>query len=371
MSYDVYSETSFQIVFVQSIFSRDNVLLCGRTICIGPLLTLPLPRKQLKARLNSFENPATNSLERPENTCLERPEHTVGAGPTLHRNEVQTSARETRSRRKRNYDQVDGDGQTPHGNQAEPPAMKRRSRNMPINTESCVAAEDNSVRPVQQIHARSQMVIEIVSRPSQPAMPGQDGGGQFNYVEDEVDDDCRPPRPTTPISAITRSGEEERRDVAPLPDETSLPLSERILRLNKVIEPDYRMIAKDTERGRKRASNRLLLTKDGKVDIRSLCFLGDQENQTPSRWSLAPEAPHRALDVASQQLSDPLELPVLPSIERFETAPEPRPTPQARSGSLSSSITPRNHKPFKCGSCKKQYTTRAGLKYASSRLPAF
>jgi hypothetical protein len=327
------------------------------------LLTHPPRREQLKARLNFFESSATASLEDPATTA--------GAAPAPCRNQVQTNSRETQSRWKRNHDQIDGDGQSSHSGQPKLQARKRRSRNMPTNTEGYVAAEDNSVRLVQQVNARSQMVIEIDSskRLSQPAIPSQDEGGQFNDVEDKVDDDYQPPRPATPISAITPFREETTRGITPLPDETSLPLSERILRPSKIIEPDYGMIAKGTKQGRRRASNGLLLTKDCKVDKRSLRYLGDQENQTPIRWSLAPEGPHRALDVASQQLSHPLELPVLPSIERFETAPEPRLRSQPRSGSLSISITARDSKPFKCGSCKKKYTSRVNLKYASSRPP--
>lgn len=214
------------------------------------------------------------------------------------------------------------------------------------------------------------MVIEIDSSngPRQPTIYGQDEESQFNYVEDEGDNDYLPP--TTPISETVPSGVEGRRDFTPRPEETSLPLTAQILHLNKVIEPDYRMLGKDAERGRKRASNGLLFTKDGKVDRRSLRFLRDQENQTPSRCSLAPETPATGSQhVASQQLSDPFENPVLPSIEQFESALTPRSTPHPRSGPMSDFVTPRDQKPFKYGSCKKQYTSRAGLKYVSSHTP--
>ena len=125
----------------------------------------------------------------------------------------------------------------------------------------------------------------------------------------------------------------------------------------------------DVQLGRQRTPCGLLLTKDGKVDRRSLRYvgdLGDQENEILSRWSMAPETPvHR---VARIQLPDASELPVLPSIEHFESILETT-HPQLRSSSRSCSITPRDQKPFKCGACKKSYRNRSGLRYVRPICP--
>lgn len=333
------------------------------------MLTPPVSREQLKARLNSFETTAaTISLDEAATAYLEGSEAAAEVDSADQAADVQTGVRETRARRKRNHDQFDLDEPSSSRAQPELPAKRRRSRNVPIATDfmdSSGATNNRSVSPGQQADSGPQMVVGIVSKAaSQTAMSGQEEEEDpFNYAEDAVDGDYQPPRPTTPVSAVIRS-EEESRDVTPLSNETSLPLSERILRLNKVIEPDYRMREKDIERGRKRASNGLLLTKDGKIDRRSLRFLGDQENQLPSRWSMAPETPRPgAHNIASQQLSDHFEPPALPSIEQPEFVLDSRSTPQPQLGSLGSSIKLRDQKPFKCGFCKKQYTSRPGLSY--------
>jgi hypothetical protein len=281
----------------------------------------------------------------------------------------QTNVRETRSQRKRNHDQFDEDELSSYCELLALPAKRRRSKNIPVNKDSTGYAQNNSVGRGQKINASSRLVVEIdlSNGPRHPTIQGHDEEAQFNGVEDEENNDYPPP--TTPIFETAPSGE-GRREFTPLPEGTTLPLTERILHLNKVIEPNFQMLGKDVERGRKRASNGLLFTKDGKVDRRSLRFLKDQENQTPSRCSLAPETPeNRSQQVASQQLSDPFELPVLPSIEQFESAPKPRSTPHPRSGPISDLATPRDQKPFKCGSCKKQYTSRAGLIYVGSHTP--
>jgi hypothetical protein len=291
------------------------------------LLSLLSVREQLKARLSSFESAATSSLDETANISLAVSESTSAGCPPHPPRKPQTNVRETRSRRKRNHDQFNEDELSSYDELLALPAKSIRSKNIPVNKDSTVPAQKISVGRGQKNNANSRMVIEIDSSngPRQPTIHRQDDEAQFNYVKDEEDDDYRPP--TTPIPATAPSGVEERRDFTPLPEETSLPLTERILHLNKVIEPDYRMLVKDVERGRKRASNGLLFTKDGKVDRRSLRFLRDQENQTPSRCSLAPVTPEtRSQRVASQQLSDPFELPVLPSIEQFESAPKPRST---------------------------------------------
>ena len=328
---------------------------------IKHLLTLSFLRGQLKARLSNFENPAASLLEEAAIASLEGPASTAEAGLALHLNEAQTSVRETRSRRKRNHDQIEISGTSLVDDRQELPAKRRGTGLKPVSGTSTAAADNTSTRPEQQFNARSRLVIEIPwsKGATHSVIPSQGKELQSSSSEDEVDDDYQPLRPTTPVS-----GEDARMDVTPPVDETSLPLSERILHLNKIIEPDYRMRGKDLQLGRKRASNGLLLTKDSKVDRRSRRFLGDQERQTPSRWSLAPETPRTGpQDVASQQLSNPFARPVLPSIEHFESALHPRSTPQPQPGSLSSSITPRALKLLKCGSCKKQYTSRKGLKY--------
>jgi hypothetical protein len=331
------------------------------------LLTLLSLREQLKARLSSFENAATSSSDEIANVSFAVPESTSAEFPVHPPSKPQVNVRETRSRRKRNHDEFNEDELSSYGELLALPAKRRRSKDIPVNKDSTIPTPKKSVGRGQKINANSRMVIEIDSSngPRQPTIHGQDDEAQFNYGEDEGDDDYRPP--TTPISATAPSGVDERTDFTPLPEESSLPLTERILHLNKVTEPDYRMLGKDVERGRKRASNGLLFTKDGKVDRRSLRFLRDQENQTPSRCSLAPETPEtRSQHVASQQLSDPFELPTLPSIEQFESALKPRSTPYPRSGPMNDLVTPRDQKPFICGSCKKQYTSRAGLKYVIS-----
>lgn len=337
------------------------------------LLTFLSLREQLKARLTSFENAAPSSLDETANISFALPESSSAESPAHPPRKPQTNVRETRSRRKRNHDEFNEDELSSYGELLALPAKSRRSKNIPVNKHSTVHAQKNSVGRKQKINASSRLVIEIDSSngPREPTIHGQDEEARFNYVEDEGDNDYLPP--TTPISETAPSGVEGRRDFTPLPEGTSLPLIERILHLNKVIEPDYRMLGKDVERGRQRALNGLLFTKDGKVDRRSLRFLRDQENQTPSRCSLAPETPETGSQhVASQQLSDPFELPVLPSIEQFESALKPRSTPRPRSGPVSDFVTPRDHNPFKCGSCKKNYTSRAGLKYVSPhKFPAF
>jgi hypothetical protein len=329
-----------------------------------------LLREQLKARLNSFENVATSSLDETANNSLAVPEN-ISAECQVHPpRKPQINVRETRSRCKRNHDQFDEDELSSYCELLALPAKRRRSKNIPVNKDSTVYAQKNSVGRGQKFNASTRLVVEIDSSngPRHPTIHGHDEEAQFNNVEHEENNDYPPP--TTPIFETAPSGVEGRREFTPLPEQTSLPLTERILHLNKVIEPDYQMLGKDVERGRKRASNGLLFTKDGKVDRRSLRFLKDQENQTPSRCSLAPETPeHRIQHVASQQSSDPFELPVLPSIEQFESAPKPRSTPHPRSGPMSDLATPRDQKPFKCGSCKKQYTSRAGLQYVGSHTP--
>ncbi|KAE9373133.1 hypothetical protein N431DRAFT_338311 [Stipitochalara longipes BDJ] len=195
------------------------------------------------------------------------------------------------------------------------------------------------------------MVVEISKEAPPSTIPSQDTEVQFNYAQNKVGDEYRAPEPTTPVSAITRSREE--REGITHSDETSLPLSERILHLNKVVERDHHMRELDAQRRRKRDSNGLLLRKNGRVDKRSLRFLGDQDSQTPSRWSIAPDLP--GTSVAGAQSPDPLELPILPSIEQSQVIFEPGAEPQIR--------TPTDPRPIKCSSCKKQYTTRAGLRY--------
>ena len=342
-------------------FSPETLSQFSRNNYIKHLLTPSFLRGRLKARLSNFENPAASLLEEATVASLECPASTAEAGLALHLNEAQTSVRETRSRRKRNHDQIDISGTSLVDDWEELPAKRRGTGIKPVSGISTAAADNTSTRPEQQFNARSRLVIEIPwsKGATHSVIPSQGEALQSNSGEDEVGDDYQPLRSTTPVS-----GEDARMDVTPPVDETSLPLSERTLHLNKTIEPDYRIRRKELQWGRKRASNGLLLTKDSKVDRRSRRFLGDQESQTPSRWSLAPETPRTGpQDVASQQLADPFELPVLPSIEHFEPALHPRSTPQPQPGSLSSSITPRALKPLKCGSCKKQYTSRKGLKY--------
>lgn len=353
------SRGSFEISNRSLDIIAKDVQLVGRKV--DEIDELKRELGQLKARLSNFENPATSLLEEAAIPSLEGPASTAEASLAHHLNEAQTSVRETRSRRKGDHDQIEISGTSSVDYQRELPAKRRRTRIKPVNGTSTAAAENTSTRPEQQFNARSRLVIEIPSSKgaTHSVIPSQDEELHFNSVEDEVNDDYQPLGPATPVS-----GEDARMDVTPPVDETSLPLSERILHQNKIIEPDYRMREKDFQRGRKRALNELLLTNDSKVNRRSRRFLGDQESQTPSRWSLAPETPRTGTqDIASQQLADPFELPVLPSIEHFESVLHPRFTPQPQPGSLSSSITPRALKPLKCGSCKKQYTSRTGLKY--------
>jgi hypothetical protein len=305
-----------------------------------------LSRERLKARLFTFENAET----------------------TLMETELQTSVTERQSRRKRKNTHINDIEPSSHFDQLERSAKRRFSSNTPIDLEYSDAIRSNSVLPDPQIKARSQMVVGIVSKETaHSTLPSQDNESQFDYVQNEVDDDYEPPYPTTPVSAIIRSVEEGR-DSTP-PNEDSMPLSERILNLDKIIEPDLRMRELDVQLGRQRTPCGLLLTKDGKVDRRSLRYvgdLGDQETEILSRWSMAPETPvHR---VARIQLPDASELPVLPSIEHFESILETT-HPQLRSSSRSSSITPRDQKPFKCGACKKSYRNRSGLRYVRPIRP--
>ena len=246
--------------------------------------------------------------------------------------------------------------------------------------------ESNCASPAQQVDPNARMVVEIVSKEAAHSaelsqhtraqcddvqdeieesahskIPRQANEVQFNDLQDNVDNDYQPPDPTTPASATTRVREVDG-SFMPI-DKTSLPLSERILYLNNT-EPDDRMRGLDAQVSRRRDSNGLLLTKNGKVDRRSLRYLRDQENQTPSRSSMAPETP--VFRLGAVRLSDPFETPVLPSIEQFKSTLEHSPYPQLRPSSLSRSITSKDQKPFKCGGCKKQYTCRAGLKYVGS-----
>jgi hypothetical protein len=331
------------------LIGKDVQLLSQK---VDEIETMKKELEQMKTRLNGFEDPAMDSSEEIASTSVND-----SASTALYLKGKQIRVRDTRSQRKRNHDQVDG-GLNSNGAQ-------------PLSIENC------SIEPRQQINSRSRVVIEIpLSKgPSHMVTPRQDRVDEINYVEDEADDDYQPPGPVTPLSALSCTrlqGENGVREMTPLPVDTSLPLSERILRLNKVIEPDYRMLEKDILQSRKRASNGLLLTKDGKVDRRSLRFLGDQENWTPSRSSVAPEdSMIGARNGAARQLLGPCVLPIVPSTEQSESALPPRWTPQPQPGFLSSSITPRDQKPFKCGSCKKQYTTRVGLKYVSFSLSPF
>jgi hypothetical protein len=327
------------------------------------LLTLATFREYLKARLNNFESPATGLLEDPATASLEDPSSTTKARSVPRLDKIQTGARDTRSRRKRNHDQIEFSGTSFPDDQQELPVKRRRIRKKTVDPTSLVVADNTSTSAEQQANARSRMVVEIHSSKETSHSVTPDRDEEFNYAEEEEDADYQPQRLTTPVSEGTQSGEDARIGFTPPLDEITLPLSERILRLNKIIEPDYRMREKDLERGRKRASNGLLLTKDGKVDRRSLRFLGDQENQTPSRWSLAPKALRTGSEtVANHQLSDPFELPIFASIENFASGLDHRSTSQ-RSDPLRSSTTPRDQKPFKCGTCKKQYTSRSSLKY--------
>ena len=184
---------------------------------------------------------------------------------------------------------------------------------------------------------------------------------QLNYAQGDVDNDCHPPCPATP--AIERAREEEKGE-STLIQKTSLPLAERMQHLNKSLEPDYHKLDRDFQLGRKRSSNGVLLTKSGKVDRRSSRRLGHQENQTPSRWSIAPETP--AARLATDRLSDPFETPVLPSIEQSASGLEHGSNRQLQSDPSSRPIKSKDTKLFACGHCKKQYTSRQSLKYVES-----
>jgi hypothetical protein len=247
---------------------------------------------------------------------------------------------------------------------------------MPANTELLSTEGDSSNGPKRRAGARKRNVIEIVSseRASDSPVPGQyEEQGQFNYVDDEVDDDYEPYEPATPVSGFAHSGSKERTDLTSLTKQ--LPMSEQILRLKTVLELDHATRKKDIERGRKRAPNGLLLTKDGKVDRRSLRLfncLGNEENQTPNRSSLAPENDQAGgQEVSDQQSSGRFKIPVLPSVEQVEFSLETRSTPQSLFSSSNLAITPRDPRPFKCGSCNKEYVARAGLRYVSSSLSRF
>jgi len=123
-------------------------------------------REQIKARLDSFEHTATNSIEEQAIDSLEGPEATsleVPASTTYQTKKIQTSVRKTRSQRKRNHDQIDLDGPSSNVDQLELLIKRKRSRNVPISTESSTTVDNNSVVPGQQAKAKSRMVIEIIS----------------------------------------------------------------------------------------------------------------------------------------------------------------------------------------------------------------
>ncbi len=321
--------------------------------------------EQLKTRINSLEGPASNAA----------------VGIAHSSKETHTGGRDTRARRKRNQSQMHSDEPTPHDGQAmspELPTKRRKTRKSPTHAEAAAAENNISNGQNRQADARKRDAVDIPTSEgasSSPILDEDEEQGQFNYVEDDSDDDYQPPEPATPVLESRRSGGEGRTDFTSAAAPASLPTSEHILHLKTVLEPDNRMRKSDIARGRNRAPNGLLLTKYGTVDRRSLRLFKlfeNEENLTPSRPSLASEtlqAGHK--NIVDQQSSDPLELPLLPSIERIGSALEARSTPQPGSSSSNFSMTPRVPKPFKCGSCDKQYVARSGLQYVSSHLPGF
>lgn len=334
--------------------------------------------EQLKAQLRTLQSAAkgTNILKETaftstKETEITHPDETATATDHI---KDRLSLRGTRSRRKRNHDEVHEHGINSQVEQPERPVKKRRTRNMPTTANKDFSAEDSFVARDQQKNSRSRMVVEIPSskKVSLGVMPGHDEVGEFNYVEEEVDDDYQPPGPVTIIAALTHHrapGESGEREITSLSNGTILPLSERLLHSNKVLEPDHRMLAKNISPSRSRAANGLLLSKDGKVDRRSLRFLRDQENRVLSPSSFLPTAPMIEAQVAAaQQNSDSFASHVLPSIEQADSALDPPSLPQLWPGSLSGSVILRDQKPFKCDSCKNRYTSRGGLRYVGAFL---
>jgi len=242
---------------------------------------------------------------------------------------------------------------------------------MPTSTEVSTAEVDSAAGWNRLESARKQKANGSLS--SDAISDQDDEQSQFDYPEDETDHDYQPPEPATPVSTFMRSGDKGTTDIASPADLAALPMSERILSLKTVVEPHTSMRNIDMRLGRKRASNGLLLTKDGKVDrrcLRGLSVSGDEENQPFSRSSLPPEETQNgAQHIVNQQLPDPFERPILPSTEQFQSALERCLTPQPKSSSLNFSITPRDPKPYKCGSCGKAYVARAGLQHVSFVFP--
>lgn len=318
-----------------------DVLLVGQKV--DEIDKLKKELAQLNTRLRSLESPPS----------------TDAAGTAHITEEMPTGVRETRSRRKRNHSQIDTVEATSQLTQAvspELPTKRRRTRNIPTSTEVSTAEVDSAAGWNRLESARKQKANGSLS--SDAISDQDDEQSQFDYPEDETDHDYQPPEPATPVSTFMRSGDKGTTDIASPADLAALPMSERIFSLKTVVEPHTWMRNIDMMLGRKRASNGLLLTKDGKVDrrcLRGLSVSGDEENQPFSRSSLAPEETQNgAQHIVNQQLQDPFERCL---------------TPQPKSSSLNFSITPRDPKPYKCGSCGKAYVARSGLQHVSFVFP--